>query len=110
MIYISAEDFFRQVKTLPRLTREEERECALRMAQGDIDARRRLIEGYLPQVAAQIRRSTPSIQTLHTVYAAIATLEQGVDTFNFLQDSETFTHHLSWRMRQCLTRCIADHP
>ena len=110
MLFISLEDFYDQARKMQRMTIEQEKECALAMAQGDAQARQRLICSYLPFVAARIRRAPQEIQTLHTVYSAIATLEKGVDTFHFQQDSETFSHHLSWRLRQCLTRCIADRP
>ena len=94
---------------MPRLSREQEKQCAFGMAQGDLDARQRLICSYLPQVADHIARAPKNIRTLNTVYSAIATLEQGVDSFNFQQDSERFSHHLSWRLRQCMTNCIAEH-
>ena len=110
MLFISAEDFFGKVKAIPPLTREEERALAARKDSGDEAARRRLVEGYLPFVAAVIRRAPQAEQTLDTVYACVVALEKGVDGFNFAQDSETFAHHLSWRLRQCITRCIADRP
>lgn len=108
MLYMSFEDFCRQAKQLPRLSREEEKECAQRMALGDSAARQQLIDSYLPQVAGCLQRLDPTLKTLRTVYAAIATLEKGVDSFNFQQDAEKFSHHLSWRLRQCVTRCIAE--
>lgn len=110
MLFISVEDFFSQAKAISRLRREEEKTLARQMADGGQDARDRLIRGYLPLVATVVRRWPKNLQTLHTVYACIAALEKGVDTFNFLQDGETFAHHLSWRLRQCLTRAIADRP
>ena len=110
MLFISAEDFFSKVAAIPPLTREEERALASRKEGGDTAARQRLVEGYLPFVAAVIRRAPPILHTLDTVYVCIHSLEKGVDGFNFAQDSETFAHHLSWRLRQCITRCIADRP
>lgn len=107
MLFISAEDFFVQAKAMPRLTREEERLLAQAMPQ-DPDARERLICSYYPMVAGYIRRLPRKLHTLQTVYICLDSLEKGVDTFNFLQDSESFTHHLSWRLRQCITRCIAE--
>ena len=109
MLFISAEDFFAQASKAPRLTREEERQLAREMGQ-NAAARERLIKSYYPMVASHIRRAPRELHTLRTVYVCLKSLEEGVDHFNFLQDSETFTHHLSWRMRQCITRCIADRP
>lgn len=107
MLFISVEDFFTQADKIPRLTREEEKRLAREMAQNPA-ARDQLIRGYLPMVAACIRHAPQELRTLQTVYVCVASLEKGVDSFNFLQDSETFSHHLSWRLRQCLTRCLAE--
>ena len=109
MLFTSAEDFFAQAANMPRLTREEEKELARRMPQ-DPAAREAILRSYYPMVAGYIRRGPKHLWTLNAVYVCLASLEQGVDSFNFLQDSETFTHHLSWRLRQCITRCIADRP
>lgn len=110
MLYISMDDFFAQATGIPRLSREEEICLAQRMAAGDAAARETLIRSHLPLVASVIRRSPRQIHTLRTVYTCISTLEQCVDRFNFLQDSEPFIHHLSWGLRQCITRCIANRP
>ncbi len=110
MLFICVADFFRAAKAISLPTREEEKALARRMANGDNDARDALIRGYLPIVAAHVHRAPQEIRTLHTVYACIAALEKGVDQFNFLQDGETFLHHLCWRLRQCITRCLVDRP
>lgn len=109
MLFISLEDFFDRVKGMQPVNGEQEKELARAMAQGDVQARQQLICSYLPLVAALVRKAPPEIQTLHTVYSAIATVERGVDTFDFLHSNEPFSHHLNWRLRQCITRCIAQH-
>lgn len=108
MFFISADDFFAKAGTFSRVTREEEKALARQMADGDKAARETLVQSYLPFVAGYIRRCPRNLQTLYTVYTCIDSLEKAVERFNFLQDSEPFIHHLSWRMRQCLTKCIAD--
>ena len=108
MLFISVEDFLTQVSAIPRLSRDEERSLAAKKAAGDSAAKEAIVEGYLYQVAAYLRRAPQQIRTLHTLYACVAALEKAVDRFDFLQDSETFTHHLSWALRQCITRCIAE--
>ncbi len=109
MLFISVEDFLNSVKSTPPLTREEEKALAARMAMGDADAREALRQRYLPMVAAHICRAPREIRTLHTVYAAIVALDTGLNSFNFQQSSETFAHHLGWRLRQCIARCLAEH-
>lgn len=106
MIYTSLEDFYAKAASCQSLTRQEERSYALRMAQGDTDARQRLIEGYLPMVAAHIRRLSANMQQFALVIYCVHALEQAVDSFDFLQDSETFTHRLSWYLRQATAQYI----
>ena len=108
MLFISAEDFFQKVRGMQKHSAAEEKILAASMNAGDADARQAIVNSYLPMVAANIRRYPKELQTLDTVYTCIQSLEEGVDRFNFLQDGETFTHHLSWRLRQCLTRCIVE--
>lgn len=109
MLFINAEDFFTQASQASPLTREEEKQLAQEMPQNPA-ARDRLIRGYFPMVAAYIRRLPQTLHTLNTVYVCLHSLEKGVDQFNFLQDSERFSHHLSWRLRQCITQCLVDRP
>jgi RNA polymerase primary sigma factor len=110
MLFISAEDFLSKANNIPRIGRDEEKSLALRMKNGDKEARQMLIHSYLPSVAFHVRRVPQSVRTLHTVYACIGSLERAIDKFNFFQDSESFTHHLSRYLRQCITDCIADRP
>lgn len=107
-LFISVDDFFQKVRSVTRLSRADEKDLALKMKDGDTEARQAIVNSYLPMVASYIHRSPKELQTLETIYSCIQSLEKGVDCFNFLQDSETFTHHLSWRLRQCITRCLVD--
>lgn len=108
MLFIGVEDFFNKVNSLPNLSKDEEKSLAQRMASGDENARKALIESRLPFVASYVRRLPKEMQTLKAVYSLIEAVEKGVDSFNFFQEGETFNHHLSWRMRQCITRLIAE--
>ena len=108
MLFITVDDFFQKVHSTTRLSRNDEKNYALKMKEGDAEARQAIVNSYLPMVASYIRRSPKELQTLETIYSCVRSLEKGVDSFNFLQDSETFTHHLSWRLRQCITRCLVD--
>ena len=108
MLYICVEDFYKKAQEVKRLTREEEKLCATAMKAGDQEARKQLIESYYPMVSGTVKRAPKELQSIKTLYTCLQSLEQGVDKFNFLQDSETFTHHLSRRLRQAITQCIAD--
>ena len=108
MLYISAEDFLEKTKTAARITREEERALAAAAKAGDAGARERLMEAYLPQVAGHIRAQSASLRSLELVMRCCAALEKAVDSFDFLQDSETFSHRLSWWLRQTTAAYIAE--
>lgn len=108
MLYISAEDFLEKTKQLVPLRREEERILAEKMKAGDGEAREKLIAGYLPQAAAHIRHLRREFQTLELVMRCRRALEKAVDSFDFLQDSEPFSHRLSWWLRQTVTAYIAE--
>lgn len=108
MIFISLGDFFEKVSDCRRLNRQEEMECARQMKSGDDSARERLIESYLPMVAAHVKRISPHLQSLGMVIYCQQALEKAVDSFNFEQNSESFAHRLSWHLRQATTRYIAD--
>ena len=108
MLYISPEDFYAKTKHLKPLSREEEKQLAKKMQAGDTDVRQALIDGYTGMVVAVCKRQKPQLQSLELIYRCMSALEKAIDRFDFLQDSETFTHHLSWVLRQTTTRYIAD--
>lgn len=112
MIFISIEDFYKKAENSIRLTRDEEIACAKELREQDdasvkSSARQRLIESYTPMVAAHIKRMKKDMQTLTLAVYCMQALEKAVDAFNFLQESETFTHRLSWWLRQATTAYIA---
>lgn len=104
MVYISIDDFYEKVSSCSAMSRQEEVECAKKMKNGDIDARERLIQSYLPIVAGQIKHQRPHMQTLGLVLYCVQALEKAVDSFDFLQESESFSHRLSWHLRQAITK------
>ena len=108
MIFLSLEDFYEKAAACTRLSREEEIECARQMANGAPDARERLLQSYLPSVAAHMKRTKPHMQTLALAIYCCQALENCVDRFDFLQESETFSHRLSWYLRQATVTYIAE--
>lgn len=108
MVYISVDDFYEKVSSFSVMNREEELECAKQMKTGDAVARERMIQSYLPMVAAHIRHTGPDMQRLGLVYSCLKALESAVDSFDFFQGSEPFSHRLSWHLRQAVTSYIAD--
>ena len=107
MVYISVGDFYEKAGACRILTRQEEMECARQMKNGDRLAREALIRSYRPAVAQHIRRAQPQRQTLGLILYCVQALEKAVDSFDFLQDSESFSHRLHWWLRQATTEYIA---
>lgn len=106
MLFITIEDFYKKAAACRRLSRQEEKDCALQMKQGDKTARQKLIENYTPMIAGHIRRMELRLQTWGLAVYCMQALENAVDRFNFLQDSDPFSHHLSWALRQATARYI----
>ena len=107
MLFVSLEQFYEKAASCQALTRQEEKECAARMNNGDSAARRRLIEGHLPLVAARVKRAGKPMESLSLALYCLQALESCVDSFDFLQDGEPFAHRLNWALRQAVTRYIA---
>lgn len=106
MIYISIDDFYEKASSCNRLTRQEEIECAKKMKDGDAAAREKLIESYTPMVAGHMKHTKPHLQNLGLALYCMQALEKAVDSFDFLQESETFSHRLSWWLRQAVANYI----
>ena len=111
MLYTSAEDFYNKVATIKRLSREEEKELAKKMKDGDEDAKKKLMDSYLPVLAAYLTRYTHK-PSLNMIYRGIEVLEKSMSIYDFQFDSPSpnanFVHFLSDRVRQMITRYIAD--
>lgn len=106
MVFIDIDDFYRKADCCLRLSRQKEIEYAKAMKKGDSSAREKLIQSYIPMVAAHVKRMKPHLQTLGLVMCCVNALEKAVDSFDFLQDSETFSHRLSWWLRDATVRYI----
>ena len=108
MLFISVEDFFEKVSHISPLSREEELRYAQLMREGDPRAKEKLMEGYMPHVASVIRKMRSEYQTLELVFRCCTALEKAVEQFDFFQNGERFSHHLSWWLRQTTTRYIVE--
>lgn len=106
MIYISINDFYEKAASCQTLSRQEEIECAIRMKEGDDSAREKLIQSYMPMVAGHVKHAKPHMQNLGMVMYCMQALEKAVDSFDFTQDSESFSHRLSWWLRQATVNYI----
>lgn len=106
MVFISLEDFYKKADTCNILSRTEEILCAKKMLDGDKAAREKLIQSYIPTVKKHVECSKAHLKTLGLVLYMVSALEKSVDSFDFLQESETFEHRLSWALRQAKVNYI----
>lgn len=110
MIFVSIDDFYEKVRACKRLTREEELACALKMKNGDATAREQLIQSYLPMAAGKVKQMKPHMQNLTLALYFLHALERAVDSFDFTQDREPFSHRLGWYFRQALVKYLVRRP
>ena len=106
MIFSSIDEFYQKADSYSYISRQEEIDCATKMKSGDLAAREKLIESYVPMVAVYIKHLKPHLQTFGLVLYCMQALEKAVNSFDFLQDSEPFSHRLSWWLRQAVTNYI----
>ncbi len=106
MVFVSIDDFFEKAALCKALTRQEEIECAVAIKNGDTEAREKLVQSYIPMVASHIKHAKPHMQNLGLVVYCMNALEKAVDSFDFMQESETFSHRLSWALRQAVVSYI----
>lgn len=108
MFYTCADDFFRHASSLERIAREDEIKYARLMNEGDSFARQAIVDSYIPVVAARVKRLPKEYRSLEIIYRCLDVLEKAVDTFNFLQDGETFLHTLCVRLNPMINRYFAE--
>ena len=109
MLYTSADEFFALADRSDRLSREEEKALGARLGEGDETAARALVQGYLPLLAAYLKRYTDT-PSLHLIYLGVETLEEAVAAFDFQAENPTFTRFLGDKVRRMMTRYVADSP
>ena len=107
MIYTSAQSFFEYAENVKRLSREEELAYAIKMKAGDEEAKQAIVNGYLPILAAYLKRYTREA-SLEYIYRGIETLNEAVEKFDFQIENPTFTRFLQNEIRRMATRYIAD--
>lgn len=107
MVSININDFFEKAASCRTLSRDEEIACAIRMKNGDPAAREQLIQSYTPMVASHIRHAKPPMQALTLALCCMRAMEKAVDSFDFMQSGEPFSHRLNWALRQATARYLS---
>lgn len=98
-----------EIRQIPRLTLEEERELARRCAQGDEDAVRRLVSANLRLVVSvakeYVGRGVPLLDLVQEGSIGLLTAAR---KFDYTLDYRFSTYATKW-IRQGVTRCLMNH-
>lgn len=100
--------YLKEIGTVPLLTADEELELAKRKADGDQDAKERLIEANLRLVVSIAKRYTGrGMSFLDLVQEGNLGLIKGVEKFDYTKGYKLSTY-ATWWIRQSVTRALAD--
>ena len=99
--------YLKEIGTVPLLTAEEETELAKRKAEGDVEAKERLIEANLRLVVSIAKRYTGrGMSFLDLVQEGNLGLIKGVEKFDYTKGYKLSTY-ATWWIRQSVTRALA---
>ena len=100
--------FLKEIGKVPLLTAEEEVELAIRMSQGDEEAKRRMTEANLRLVVSIAKRYVGrGTLFLDLIQEGNLGLIKAVEKFDYTKGYK-FSTYATWWIRQAITRAIAD--
>ena len=100
--------YLKEIGKVKLLSPEEEVELAVRMAEGDEDAKKQMAEANLRLVVSIAKRYVGrGMQFLDLIQEGNLGLIKAVDKFNY-QKGYKFSTYATWWIRQAITRAIAD--
>ena len=100
--------YLKEIGTVPLLSAEEEIRLAKRKAEGDVNAKERLIEANLRLVVSIAKRYTGrGMSFLDLVQEGNLGLIKGVEKFDYTKGYKLSTY-ATWWIRQSVTRALAD--
>ena len=109
---VSIEDpvrmYLKEIGKVPLLTAEEEKELAMKMEAGDMDAKKRLAEANLRLVVSIAKRYVGrGMLVLDLIQEGNLGLIKAVEKFDYRKGYK-FSTYATWWIRQAITRAIAD--
>lgn len=100
--------YLKEIGTVPLLTNDEEKELAVAVAAGDLQAKQRLAEANLRLVVSIAKRYVGrGMQFLDLIQEGNMGLMKAVDKFDY-EKGFKFSTYATWWIRQAITRAIAD--
>ena len=101
--------YLREIRVIPRLTPEEERDLARRCAQGDEDAVRQMVSANLRLVVSIAREyAGRGVPLLDLIQEGSLGLLAAAKKFDYSLDYRFSTYATKW-IRQRVTRCLMNH-
>lgn len=109
---VSIEDpvrmYLKEIGKVPLLTADEEKELAMRMEEGDAEAKKRLAEANLRLVVSIAKRYVGrGMLFLDLIQEGNLGLIKAVEKFDYRKGYK-FSTYATWWIRQAITRAIAD--
>ncbi|MCA6639483.1 RNA polymerase sigma factor RpoD [Streptococcus thermophilus] len=100
--------YLKEIGVVPLLSNEEEKELAIAVANGDLEAKQRLAEANLRLVVSIAKRYVGrGMQFLDLIQEGNMGLMKAVDKFDYSKGFK-FSTYATWWIRQAITRAIAD--
>ncbi|MGN0488548.1 MAG: RNA polymerase sigma factor RpoD [Ruminococcus sp.] len=100
--------YLKEIGRVPLLTPEEEVDLAIRIADGDLNAKKRLSEANLRLVVSIAKRYLGrGMQFLDLIQEGNLGLIKAVEKFDYTKGFK-FSTYATWWIRQAITRAIAD--
>ena len=100
--------YLKEIGVVPLLSNEEEKELAITVENGDLEAKQRLAEANLRLVVSIAKRYVGrGMQFLDLIQEGNMGLMKAVDKFDYSKGFK-FSTYATWWIRQAITRAIAD--
>ena len=100
--------YLKEIGVVPLLSNEEEKELAIAVENGDLEAKQRLAEANLSLVVSIAKRYVGrGLLFLDLIQEGTMGLMKAVDKFDYSKGFK-FSTYATWWIRQAITRAIAD--